>query len=107
MGRSESQGGVVTVDETKARLKHPKQYQVILINDDYTPMDFVVSILETIFRKSPSEAVRIMLEVHEQGKAVCGVYTLQIAETKVAEVRERARAAGHPLEATMEEVTNR
>lgn len=107
MGRSDSQGGVVTVDKTKAGLKHPKQYQVILINDDYTPMDFVVLILETIFRKSPSEAVRLMLEVHQQGRAVCGVYSLQIAETKVAEVRERARAAGHPLEATMEEVTNR
>jgi ATP-dependent Clp protease adaptor protein ClpS len=106
MGRSDSEGGVVTVPQRNVRIKHPKHYQVLLINDDYTPMDFVVSVLETIFRKTPSEAVRLMLEVHHQGKAVCGIYSRQIAEAKVTQVREVARAAGHPLQATMEEAAS-
>jgi ATP-dependent Clp protease adaptor protein ClpS len=96
---------VVTVTGNRQKVQSPKQFRVVLLNDDYTPMDFVVNILETIFRKSPSEAVRIMLEVHQKGKGVCGVYTRQIAEVKIAEVRERARSEGHPLQATMEEVS--
>jgi ATP-dependent Clp protease adaptor protein ClpS len=106
MGRAQSEGGVVTVPAKKVQLQEPKRYQVILLNDDYTPMDFVVTILETIFRKSPAEAVRLMLEVHQQGKAVCGVYVRQIAETKVIQVHDRARAAEHPLQAVMEEASS-
>jgi ATP-dependent Clp protease adaptor protein ClpS len=102
MGSSRSQGDVVAVAESRVRVKKPRQYRVILLNDDYTPMDFVVFVLETIFRKDPQEAVRLMLEIHLQGRAVCGVYSLQIAEAKSAEVREQARASGHPLEAVVE-----
>lgn len=77
--------------------KEPRMYKVILLNDDYTTMDFVVSILETIFKKSPAEAVRIMLAVHNQGQGVCGMYPKQIAEAKQSLVHKRARAEGFPL----------
>lgn len=95
--------GVKTRPKEGVKTKRPKQYKVILLNDDYTPMDFVVSILETIFKKSPPEAVRVMLQVHNLGQGMCGVYAQQIAETKVHQVHERARASGHPLRCTMEE----
>jgi ATP-dependent Clp protease adaptor protein ClpS len=78
-------------------------YKVMLINDDYTTMDFVVSILETVFKKSPAEAVRIMLQVHKRGSGVCGIYSKQIAETKIKTVHDRARGEGYPLRCTMEE----
>jgi ATP-dependent Clp protease adaptor protein ClpS len=104
MARTGSKGDVVAVTKKEVKTRQPREYQVLLLNDDYTPMDFVVSILETIFRKSAAEAVRLMLEVHHQGRAVCGVYSRQIAEAKVVEVRERARAAEHPLEAILTEV---
>lgn len=77
-------------------------YQVFLLNDDYTPMDFVVVILQQFFAKHYSMAVEIMLEVHHRGKGVCGVYTRDIAETKVAQVNEFARLNGHPLLCKME-----
>jgi ATP-dependent Clp protease adaptor protein ClpS len=77
-------------------------YKVILHNDDYTPMDFVVSILVNIFHKGLNEAEELMLKVHEEGKAVCGVYVKDIAATKVTQVKEIARKNGFPLMATME-----
>jgi ATP-dependent Clp protease adaptor protein ClpS len=84
-------------------VKEPDLYKVILHNDDYTTMDFVVEILETIFGKSPAEAYRIMMTVHVQGKGVAGTYPYEVAETKVARVHERARAEGFPLRASLEE----
>ncbi len=84
-------------------LKEPKKYKVFLLNDDYTTMDFVVDILCDIFDKSYEEAVNIMLTIHKQGKGLCGIYTYEIAETKVAQVHRLARAHEFPLKATMEE----
>ena len=84
-------------------LKEPSKYRVILHNDDYTPMDFVVDILMSIFSKSFEEAEIIMWRVHEKGSAVCGVYTFEIAETKVEQVKMKAREMGYPLLATLEE----
>ena len=84
-------------------LKEPQQYKVLLLNDDYSSMDFVVDVLMTIFHKSYSEAERIMIEVHEKQRGLCGVYTYEIAETKVAQVTKVAREQGFPLKAIMEE----
>ena len=88
---------------TRSRVTPPPLYRVLLHNDDYTPMDFVVSILRDIFHKDEIEAVRIMLHVHKRGIGVAGVFPYQIAETNVAKVRRRAEAEGHPLLCTMEE----
>ena len=96
-------GGVDTISKKKAKTEHPKLYKVVLLNDDYTTMDFVVSILETIFKKSPAEAVQIMLHVHNRGQGVCGLFAKQIAEAKVVQVHDRARAAGFPLRCVMDE----
>ena len=87
---------------TEKDLKEPPLYKVLLYNDDYTTMDFVVQILENIFHKSPAEAIGIMLNVHHEGMGVCGYYTKEIAETKVNSVHARARVAGFPLRAGME-----
>lgn len=89
-------------DTVKKEKKTPP-YRVLLMNDDYTPMDFVVDVLIDIFGKSEEEAVQIMLKVHVEGAGLAGVYPFEIAETKVEEVHERARAEGHPLHATLEE----
>jgi ATP-dependent Clp protease adaptor protein ClpS len=77
-------------------------FRVLILNDDYTPMDFVVEVLMTFFRKSEQEAVQIMLSVHHAGAGLCGVYTHEVAETKVNQVAEAAREHGHPLQTTME-----
>ena len=90
------------VAETKPKLQRPKLYKVILLNDDYTPMEFVVIVLERFFRKRREDAVRIMLHVHQKGMGVCGVYTREVAETKVREVTEFSRENQHPLQCTME-----
>ena len=92
--------GVVT--ETEKKLKKPPLYKVLLHNDDYTTMDFVVEILESVFHKQPAEAFRIMMMVHTQGKGLCGVYPFEVAETKVSSVVDRARENGFPLRAAME-----
>jgi ATP-dependent Clp protease adaptor protein ClpS len=92
----------LVVEETKPKLQRPKMYKVILLNDDYTPMEFVVIILERFFRKRREEAVQIMLHVHQRGMGVCGVYTREVAETKVRQVMEFSREHQHPLQCTME-----
>lgn len=84
-------------------LKYPKKYKVFILNDDYTSMDFVVDILMTVFHKSYQEAESVMLEVHKKDKGLCGVYSHEIAETKVMQVQKRAKDNGFPLKATMEE----
>ena len=94
--------GLVT-EESAPRLKRPPLYQVVLINDDYTPMEFVVDILQRFFAMDRTKATRVMLEVHTKGKGVCGVFTYEIAETKVAQVIAYARQHQHPLMATLEE----
>lgn len=86
----------------KERVREPERFVVLLHNDDYTSMDFVVQILQEVFHKDNTEAVRIMLSVHEKGVGHCGVYTAEIAEAKVLRVTQKARAAGFPLRCTME-----
>ena len=85
------------------RLKPPPLYKVILLNDDFTPMDFVVQILQQFFGKTREHAMQLMLRVHNQGSAVCGTYPRDVAETKVQQVTEAARIAQHPLQCLMEE----
>ena len=94
---------LLVVEEAQPKLKKPPLYQVVLLNDDYTPMEFVVDVLERIFSLDRTRATRVMLEVHTRGKGVCGVYTFEIAETKVAQVMTYARQHQHPLLCTMEE----
>jgi ATP-dependent Clp protease adaptor protein ClpS len=91
------------ITERKEKLKQPPRYKVLLHNDDFTTMDFVVYVLVTIFHKAESDAVRIMLAVHNQGVGVAGVYTYEIAETKVAQATNLARAHEYPLLCTLEE----
>ncbi|MGE3303832.1 MAG: ATP-dependent Clp protease adapter ClpS [Hyphomonadaceae bacterium] len=92
--------GVVT--RTRTQTKKPSLYRVVILNDDYTPMEFVVYVLERFFSKSREEATRIMLHVHQHGVGVCGVFTYEVAETKVAQVLDLARRNEHPLQCTME-----
>ena len=89
-------------EEAKPELKRPPLYQVYLLNDDYTPMDFVVEVLMQFFLMSEQDATQVMLQVHHQGKGVCGIYTRDIAETKVMQVLEYARNHEHPLLCRME-----
>lgn len=92
--------GVIVQD--RAETKKPSMYKVILLNDDYTPMEFVVHVLQRLFGKSAEDATRIMLHIHQKGVGVCGVYTYEVAETKVQGVMELARRHEHPLQCTME-----
>jgi ATP-dependent Clp protease adaptor protein ClpS len=101
--RETQQGHDLVVEEAKPKTKRPPLYQVVLLNDDYTPMEFVVDVLEHIFRLDRTTATRVMLEVHTRGKGVCGVYTYEIAETKVAQVMTYSRQHQHPLLCTLEE----
>ena len=93
----------LAVQEGRPKLKRPAMFRVILLNDDYTPMEFVVEILEGFFSMGREQATRIMLHVHTRGMGVCGVFTRDIAETKVALVNDYARQNQHPLLCTMEE----
>jgi len=102
MADTNRQAGEQVLERTREQLKKPELFKVLLLNDDYTTMDFVVEILESVFHKQPAEAFRIMMMVHTQGKGLCGVYPFEVAETKVASVVERARENGFPLRATME-----
>jgi ATP-dependent Clp protease adaptor protein ClpS len=92
--------GVAT--KTREKTKKPSMYRVILMNDDYTPMEFVISILMGIFKKSQEEATQVMLNVHQTGIGTCGVYTFEVAETKVAQVMDAAKRNMHPLQCTLE-----
>ena len=97
-GRSDT--GVLT--RTRIRTQKPAMYRVLLLNDDFTPMDFVVHVLERFFGKTREEATDIMLQVHRRGVGVCGVYTYEVAETKVTQVMDFARKNEHPLQCTLE-----
>ena len=110
-GRSEimsddkqNKGGTSTgiIVKTKPKTKKPSMYKVLMLNDDYTPMEFVVHVLEQFFSKNREEATRIMLHVHQRGVGVCGVFTYEVAETKVTQVIDYARQHQHPLQCTLE-----
>jgi len=103
VGGSERQGGSDVATRPKSVVKRPSLWHVVLINDDYTTMEFVVRTLEEIFDKGKAEAYRIMMEVHTRGRGVCGAYTFEVAETKVAAVHDLAREEGFPLRAGIEE----
>jgi ATP-dependent Clp protease adaptor protein ClpS len=102
MADVERQTGGEVLERTRQETKKPEMFRVLLINDDYTTMEFVVEVLESIFHKQPAEAYRIMMMVHTQGKGLCGVYPHEVAETKVTTVIDRARQNGFPLLAAME-----
>lgn len=99
-GRGRPEIGVVT--KTRPKTQKPPMYKVLLLNDDYTPMEFVVHVLERFFNKAREDATRIMLHVHQKGVGICGVFTYEIAETKVTQVVDFARQHQHPLQCTME-----
>jgi ATP-dependent Clp protease adaptor protein ClpS len=94
--------GTGIVAKTRPKTKKPSLYKVLLLNDDYTPMEFVIHILEKIFSKSREDAVEVMLHVHRHGVGICGLFTFEVAETKVTQVIEFARRHQHPLQCTME-----
>lgn len=94
--------GDVSVELSRPQLKRPSMYRVVLLNDDYTPMEFVVEVLETFFHMSREKATQVMLTVHKQGKGVCGLFTRDIAETKAAQVNQYSRECQHPLLAEIE-----
>ena len=100
--QNDDEGRTSVVTKTKPKTKKPSLYKVLLLNDDYTPMEFVVLILQRFFGKGREEATRIMLHVHQKGVGVCGVYTFEVAETKVTQVMDFARNHQHPLQCTME-----
>ncbi len=101
-GRTEKRQQAGLLEKPRKKTKKPPLYKVLLLNDDYTPMDFVVHVLQQYFNKDHEEATRIMLTVHYHGVGVCGVYTHEIAETKVNQVMSLAKAHGHPLQCVME-----
>jgi ATP-dependent Clp protease adaptor protein ClpS len=106
MSDTDRRGGdgpnVGTVTRTRPKTRKPALYKVLMLNDDYTPMEFVVHVLERFFQKSRDEATRIMLHVHRRGVGVCGVFTYEVAETKVTQVMDLARQNQHPLQCTIE-----
>jgi ATP-dependent Clp protease adaptor protein ClpS len=94
--------GTTVLTRTQAQTKKPSMYRVLLLNDDFTPMEFVVHILEKFFGKNKQEATEIMMHVHRRGVGICGTYTYEVAETKVSLVMDYARKNEHPLQCTME-----
>src|SRR5215510_5158082 len=103
MADSKEHTGEAVKERAKTKPQDPQQYKVVLLNDDYTTMEFVVSVLETVFQKSPAEAFKIMMSVHTNGRGIAGVYPWEVAETKVETVGSLARGAGYPLKAVTEE----
>ena len=101
-GAAGGSSGTAVVTQTRTRTKRPSMYRVLLLNDDYTPMEFVVHVLERFFNKGRDEATRIMLHVHQNGVGECGVFTYEVAETKVTQVMDFARKHQHPLQCVME-----
>ncbi len=104
MPREKPQTGGEVLEKPREKTKRPEMFKVVLLNDDYTTMDFVVLVLQTIFNKAKEEATRIMLQVHVEGRGICGTYTYEIAETKVSAVHDMARESGFPLRAMIEAV---
>ena len=102
MAETDRRTGGEVLEKTRQQTREPELYKVILHNDDYTTMEFVVQVLETIFLKNPAEAFRIMMQVHTQGQGLCGAYPFDIAETKVTAVHDLARERGVPLRASLE-----
>ena len=102
MAQDQQQPGGATLERTRPATQEPTLYRVFLHNDDYTTMEFVVQLLETVFHKQPAAAYRIMMQVHTQGQGLCGVYPYEVAETKVATVRDIAQHQGFPLQVSME-----
>jgi ATP-dependent Clp protease adaptor protein ClpS len=102
MAETDRRTGGEVLERTRQETKKPELFKVLLLNDDYTTMDFVVEVLESVFNKAPAEAYRIMMAVHHQGQGLCGVYPFEVAETKVATVVDLARSNGFPLRASME-----
>jgi len=100
--RRDDESGTGVVTRTQTRTKRPSLYRVLLLNDDYTPMEFVVIVLERFFQKGRDEATQIMLHVHQHGVGECGIYTYEVAETKVTQVMDFARKHQHPLQCVME-----
>ena len=98
-GRS---GGTGTATLTRTKTKKPSMYKVLLLNDDYTPMEFVIYVLQRFFSKSAEDATKVMLHVHQNGVGICGVFTYEVAETKVTQVMDLAQQHDHPLQCTME-----
>ena len=103
MGDRQDQTGGAVKERAETRPQDPTLYKVVLLNDDYTPMQFVVDVVESVFQKSPAEAYRIMMQVHVNGRGIAGVYPWEVAETKAAAVTALASEAGHPLRTTIEE----
>jgi ATP-dependent Clp protease adaptor protein ClpS len=103
MGAAEDQTDGAVKERVKTEKREPTQYKVVLLNDDYTTMEFVVQVLESVFHKSPAEAYRVMMHVHLNGSGIAGVYPFEVAETKVETVTTMARQAEFPLRATIEE----
>jgi ATP-dependent Clp protease adaptor protein ClpS len=101
-GVTDGQGQVGLATRTRTRPKKPKQYKVLMLNDDYTPMEFVVMVLKRFFRMDLEQATRVMLHVHQKGVGVCGIFPYEVAETKVNQVMDFARANQHPLQCTLE-----
>jgi ATP-dependent Clp protease adaptor protein ClpS len=102
--QNQRDGGTGLVIETaRPKLKKPPMYTVVMLNDDYTPMEFVIMILENLFRMDHEKAIQVMLNVHQKGKGVCGVYPHEVAQSKVAQVLDLARQNEHPLQCSMEE----
>jgi ATP-dependent Clp protease adaptor protein ClpS len=99
-GGGDGKTGIIT--KTRPKTQRPSLYKVLILNDDYTPMEFVVHVLERFFNKGREEATRIMLHVHHKGVGICGVYTYEVAETKVTQVMDFSRQHQHPLQCTME-----
>ncbi len=93
----------LVVAPSKPALKQPPRYRVLMLNDDYTPMDFVIEVLESLFSMATDNATRTMMQVHTEGQAPCGIYTFEIAEAKVEQANSYAQSHGHPLQCTMEE----
>jgi ATP-dependent Clp protease adaptor protein ClpS len=103
MPREKPQTGDEVLEKPKEKTKRPEMFKVVLLNDDYTTMEFVVQVLQQVFNKPEPEAYRIMMQVHIKGRGICGAYTYEIAETKVSTVHELAQENGFPLRATIEE----
>ncbi len=101
-GSDDGRSNTGVVIKTRPKVKKPSLYKVLMLNDDYTPMEFVVHVLEKYFSKTAEEATRIMLHVHQKGVGVCGVFTFEVAETKVNQVMDLARKNQHPLQCTLE-----